>query len=305
MATVAKPVAETLPLTANEVEYNKEVADLVTTLRQVASDITADMKLRQLPDGLKADKVYGANAAKRSDLNSLASVVNKVADVAEKLTKGGTKKSKDGFVGFSIPSYIKPEMAIALGLREGSLLWPQGGKPIFSAALITRFFTNRVMARGLIHSDNLSIFTSDDQMKRLFAPYTVSSVKPGESPIDLDNLTYTGIQKLIKNFVEKRSKEIPGPNLDIETENGKNLTAVFKQLEAQFKQLKVVKEQVTAALKAVAGAQKDLIKAKAGLDAGYIGQELFNSYAVAYQRILGEKDAIYATYKAQAQAMGI
>jgi len=48
---------------------------------------------------------------------------------------------------------------------------------------------------------------------------------------------------LITNFVEKRSKETPGPKIEGE------LATVFKQLEAQFAQLKVLKDEVTEAFK--------------------------------------------------------
>lgn len=301
MATAVQTQSATtvVPLSEVEVAYNEKVNSLSTSVRQIASDVRDDMKVRQLPEGLKGDKVYGPRSANRSVLNTFSSSVGKMADVIDKLKKGATKKSNEGLIGFSVPGFIKPEMAVALGLQEGTLLWPTGGKPMFSAALITNFFTNRVMAHGLIHQDNLAVFTSDDVMKRLFSPYVAISSKPGEPPIDLDRLTYTGIQKLIKHFVEKRSKEIPGPVLTPE------LVKTFLVLGDKFKQLKVLKTDVTNALATVARAQSDLVKAKASLDAGAISQEMFNSYGLAFQQTQKEKDRVYEIYKNAARSMGI
>ena len=309
MATaVAKTPAETVPLTDAEIAHNQKVSDLQRDMLRDASDISQDMKVRQLPTGLKGEKVYGPHSANRSQVNALSSLVKKVAEtIVCKLAKGGGKKSKGGFVGFSVPSNIAPDMAIALGLREGNApLWPQGGKPIFSAALITRFFSHYVMKNGLIHSDNLSKFSADELMTRLYSPYTVSSVKPGKEPIDLNNLTYPAIQQLNKNFVEKRNKaQGTGPNLNPETEDGAKLIAVFKQLEEQFKTLGKIKETVTKAMEAEAKAKADVVSAKACLDAGHISQSLFNSYAASYKQVSDEKNRLYADYKEKAKAMGI
>lgn len=286
-------------LTEAELAFNAEVDAFVTTIRMIASDVKDDMKERQFTAGLKGEKVYSEKAANRSTLNSLASHIGKAADKAEKLKKGGTKKNKDGFIGFAIPGFIKPEMALALGLREGTILWPQGHKPIFSAGNITRFFTHRALANGLIYQDDLGKFRCDDQMRKLFTPYVLSSVKPGKPAIDLDKLTYTGIQQLITNFVEKRSKETPGPKIEGELAN------VFKNLEAQFAQLKELKDTVTEAFKAVAKAQNDVIKAKAALDAGVISQQLYNVYHANCQQVMLQKEQIYETYKGAAKQMGI
>jgi|SRR5579885_676052 len=310
MAQVAVQNNVVEELDPETVAYNKEVKDLAEDIRGYASDLENDMKLRQLPTGLQGKKVYGPQAGIRTNFNSAASLLKKLADITEKLTKGKSKAKTGALVGFAAPAYIKPEMAIALGLKEGSMLWPQGGKPIFSAAMITKFFTNRVLANGLVHDAELSRFSCDETMTKLFQPYIFTShkVKPAEPgqpapqpppPIDLKNLSYTDIQKLIKNFVEKRSKETPGPKLDDQ------LIAVFKQLEAQFAALKETKDKVKDAFKRVAKAQQDLVKAKDSLDRGQITQQLFNGYAVAYQQILKDKDAIYILYQTQAKQMGI
>jgi hypothetical protein len=176
--------------------------------------------------------------------------------------------------------------------------------------MITKFFTHRVLAHGLVHDAELSRFSCDEMMTKLFQPYVYISHKlkiaePGQPqpqplpPIDLKNLSYTDIQKLIKNFVEKRSKDTPGPKLDDQ------LTGIFKQLEGQFSSLKETKDKVKDAFKRVAKAQADLIKAKASLDHGQITQDLFNNYAISYQQINGEKEQIYTIYRGQAHQMGI
>lgn len=307
MATVAPvtPVDDTPKLSEAEVAYNKAVADLVEVVMEIAADVSLDMKKRQLPEGLKGDKVYGAKSANRSHLNSYASQIKKVAGIVSKLEKGTSKKSKSGFLGFSIPGYIKPVMARALGLKEGSLLWPAGGQPKFSAALITRFFTHRVMAKGLIHENDLAVFSSDDLMLSLFSPFTVSSVKPDEAPIDLQNLTYPGLQKLIKNFVVKRDKANPGPNLNPETDDGKKLIEVFKSLETQFKILGEMKDKVKTAMAAVAVAKEDFVKANTEFNAGNINQDHLNSYGVSFQKCSQETASLYAQYKQAASQMGI
>jgi hypothetical protein len=286
-------------LTDAEVAYNQQVAEFVATIKLIASDVKDDMKERQFTSGLKGEKVYSQGAANRSTLNRLASLINKSAEKAEKLKKGGTKKGGDGFIGFAIPGYIKPEMAREIGLNEGTILWPQGQKPIFSAGNITRFFTHRAVANGLIYPDDLAKFRCDDSMRKLFGPYVLTSVKPGKPPIDLDRLTYTGIQQLITNFVEKRSKETPGPKIEGE------LATVFKQLEAQFAQLKVLKDEVTEAFKKEAKAKNDVIKAKAALDAGHITQELYAVYHANCAGVMAEKERVYETYRVAAKKMGI
>ncbi len=301
MATpqVAQPPKEPPKLTDSEVAYNKQVDEFVATIRLIASDVKDDMKERQFTSGLKGEKVYNEKSANRSALNTLASNINKAADKAEKLKKGGTKQNKDGFIGFAIPGYIKPEMAREIGLNEGTILWPTGQKPIFSAGNITRFFTHRAVANGLIYPDDLAKFRCDDSMRKLFGPYVLSSVKPGKPPIDLDRLTYTGIQQLITNFVEKRSKETPGPKIEGELAN------VFKQLEAKFAALKVLKDEVTEAFKQEAKAKNDVIKAKAALDAGLITQELYSTYHSSCSHVMAEKERVYETYKTAAKKMGI
>jgi len=299
MATaVAQPVPE-VPVDPDLAAYNAEVDLLIKDIEDIASTIRDDMKVRQLPDGLQGKKVYGPHAGLRSTFNSTASVIGKLVPIVTKLKKGTTKKTGGAFVGFSAPSFIKPEMASALGLKENSLLWPQGSKPIFSSAMITKFFTNRVLANNLVHETDLSRFTCDDVMKKLFQPYVLVSTKTGEEPIDLNNLSYTGIQKLIKNFVDKRSKEVPGP---VFTDQ---LKQVFTQLDTQFKALKETKDQLKKAITAVVSSEGDLLKAKASLDAQGITQELFNGYAASYKVVLTRRDEIFNIYRAQAKAMGI
>jgi hypothetical protein len=319
MASVAVANPAVAPaLTAEEIAYNAAVDKLANDLKTIASDISEDMKLRQLPVGLKGDKVYGKSAANRSQLKTLASHIKKVGEkVVPKLKKGVTKKSKGDFIGFAVPSYINRDMALALGLRESqpgqavNYLWPQGGKPIFSAALITKFFSHYVMANGLIHQDDLSKFNCSDTMRALFSPFVVSSVEPGEPPIDLNNLTFTSIQKLTKNFVERRTKVTPGPHLDAEKgtdaerEQAKNLIAVFKMLEAQFKDLGELKKEVEQAIVAEARAKNDVVKAQACQQAGQITVELFNSYAHSYTEIAQRKEQLFQTYRAKAKQMGI
>lgn len=297
--SVAVQSAPELPVDPETAAYNVEVDLLISDINNIASTIKDDMKMRQLPAGLVGKKVYGPQAGLRSTFNSTASVVGKVADIVAKLKKGTTKKASGTFVGFSAASFIRPEMATALGLKEGSILWPQGSKPIFSSAMITKFFTNRVLANGLVHENNLSLFKCDDQMKVLFRPYVLTSVKAGDEPINLDSLSYTGIQKLIKNFVDKRSKEIPGP---VFTDQ---LKAVFVQLDNQFKALKETKDKLKKSITAANSSERDLIKAKASLDAREITQELFNGYAVSFKIVLQQRDEVFAVYRAQAKHMGI
>ena len=293
-------------LTEAEVEYNKQVQELETDILNLASDVFGDMKGRQLPDGVKGDKVYGPHSANRTHFNSLNSLLKQFAEIAAKLKKEKSNKKTSQLVGFAVPGYIDREMAHALGMKEGETpLWVRGGEPIFSAALITRFFTHRVMVHGLIHDDDISKFKSDELMVRLFSPYTVSSVKPGEPPIDLQNLTYTQIQQLIKNFVKKKSDQNPGPKINADTPEGQNLTNIFKTLEAKFKALGVLKVEVTTAMKNAAKAQEDLVKAKACLDKGEITQNLFNNYATIYNNDLQRKNEIYKSYCAEAKTLGI
>lgn len=315
---VAKP-AETVPFSPEEIEFNARVDKLSNDVKTIASDILDDMKGRQLPNGLKGDKVYGKAAANRSQIKSLSSHVKKVAEkIIVKLRKGGKKTTKGDFIGFAVPSYIDRNMAHALGLRETqpgqqnvNHLWPQGGKPIFSAALITKFFSHYVMANGLIHADDLSKFNSSETMRTLFSPYVVSSVESGTPPIDLNNLTYTNIQKLTKNFVERRTKTTPGPHLDpekgsdAEREQARNLIAVFKHLEAQFKDLGELKRQVELAIMTEARSKVDVVKANQCHQLGQISVELFNSYAQAYQENSQRKEQLMNVYRAKAKQMGI
>jgi hypothetical protein len=296
MASVAVPPQ---PLDPEIVAYNQKVDDLVNDIKNTASSIGGDMKMRQLPDGLKGKKVYGARAGVRSNFNKMQSQYLELAKVTEKLKKGVVKTKKGQFVGFAAPSYIDPAMARLLGLKEGSILWPQGGKPIFSFANITKFMTNRVLANGLVHDAELSRFSCDPQMAQLFQPYLLTSNKPGKEPLDLNNLSYTGIQQLIKNFVEKRSKEHPGPVMTDQ------LKAVFSKLDEQFATLKEIKEKVKDANKKLARTGQDLLKAKERLDKGEITQELYQGYAIAYKNALEAKNQVFSIFHQHAKAMGM
>lgn len=296
MAQVAVPPPALDP---EIVEYNQKVDELSNDVRNLASTVGGDMKMRQLPDGLKGKKVYGERAGVRSNFNKMENHLLELAKVVEKLKKGVVKTKKGQFVGFAAPSFIDPSMARLLGLREGTPLWPQGGKPIFSFANITKFMTNRVLAHGLVHDAELSRFSCDDQMKALFQPYLAVSQKAGKEPLDLNNLSYTGIQQLIKNFVEKRSKDIPGPVMTDQ------LKAVFEKLTEQFDTLKDLKTKVKDASKKLAKTAQDLMKAKERLDKGEISMELYQSYAISYKGALEAKNQIFDIFRQHATAMGI
>jgi len=311
----AVPVAQALvddgkqPLTAAEIEYNEKVKAFRSQIASTISSIETDMKLRQLPDKLKGDKVYGPEAANRTHINSFVSQLKKTDTIVAKLAKGAAKKNKGGFIGFSVPGYISQDMAMAIGLRPGeSILWPNAqSEPIFSAALITSYWINHVMVHGLIHADNLALFKSDDKMRGLWAPYTVSSAKEGQPPINLDRISYTEIQQLNKNFVKPRSKNKPGsaPSLDEKTDSGRALVALFKELGAKFKELGKMKDKVKDLMESVADAEQQVIKAKAALDKGEITAAFFQSYAVQYKALLEEKEKYYAGYRQVASTMGI
>jgi len=281
--------------------YNDEVSKLAEEFKNIASQLRDDMKVRQLPDGVKGSKVYGPQAAQRQTFNSAASVATKISGIVSKLEKGKKSKAKGNLVGFAAPSYIHPDMAVALGLREGSILWPAGGKPIFSSALITKFFTNKVMKEGLVNRDKPSEFACNDVMRRLFTPFTHVTNKDGTTEVlDLDKLTYTKIQKIIKNFVEPRNaKTNPGPTKTPELE------ATLRKLDVQFKSLKEIKEGVQEAYKKEKKAETYLVKAKECLDAGQISQDLFNGYAQAYKEVVQKREAIFAQFVQQATAAGI
>lgn len=309
-APVAQPADDgKVPLTPAEIEFNEKVKAFRQQIDTLVSSIESDMKLRQLPDKLKGDKVYGAEAANRTHINSFVSQLKKTGTIVGKLVKGAAKKSKGAFIGFSVPGYISPEMAMAIGLRPGeSILWPNAqSKPIFSAALITSYWINHVMVHGLVHPDNLALFKSDDKMRGIYAPYTVSSAKEGQPPINLDRISYTEIQQLNKNFVEPRSKNKPGsaPSLDEKTENGAKLVALFKELGTKFKELGKMKDKVKDLMEAVADAEQQVLKAKAAMDKGEITAQFFQSYAIHYKQLLEEKEKYYAVYKQVASTMGI
>lgn len=296
MAQVAVPPPALDP---EIVAYNQKVDALTTDIRNIAASIGGDMKMRQLPDGLKGKKVYGARAGVRSNFNKMEGQYLELAKVTEKLKKGVVKTKKGQFVGFAAPSFIDPAMARLLGLKEGTVLWPKGGKPIFSFANITKFMVARVLANGLVHDAELSRFSCDEQMKALFQPYLIVSQKPGKEPLDLNNMSYTGIQQLIKNFVEKRSKEIPGPVLTDE------LKAVFEKLDEQFSTLKDIKEKVKEASRKLARAGHDLLKAKESLDKNEITQELYNGYVISYKNTNEIRQQAFAIFQQHAKAMGI
>lgn len=295
-------------LTPAELEYNAKVNDFQTQIMKLSSSVKNDMKVRQLPDKLQGDKVYGPDAANRTDINSFVSHLKKTADVVGKLAKGLPKKTKTGFIGFSVPGYISREMAMAIGLREGEsgILWPQGGQPIFSAGLITNYFMNHVMVHGLVHKNDLSVFRSDEKMRSLYGPYTVSSrKKPEDPPINLDAITYTDIQQLNKNFVVQRSKTKPGPNLNEATPDGLALVNIFKGLGERFKELGKLKDEVKALIVSAANAEQQAVKAKKALDLGQITPAHFQSYALANKELQERKEKHYAAYRQMAASMGI
>lgn len=308
VASAAAPEEPKKTLTPAEVEYNKTVEEFQNQILKLSSSVKNDMKVRQLPEKLQGDKVYGPDAANRTDINSFVSHIKKTADVVGKLAKGLPKKTKTGFIGFSVPGYISRDMALAIGLREGEsgILWPQGGQPIFSAGLITSYFMNHVMVHGLVHKNDLSVFRSDDKMRGLYGPYTVSSRKKAEDlPINLDAITYTDIQQLNKNFVAPRGKAKPGPNLNEATADGKALVDIFKGLGERFKELGKLKDEVKVLIVSAANAEQQAVKAKRALDAGQITPSHFQSYALANSDIQQRKEKHYATYRALAASMGI
>lgn len=307
MTEVQKPEVQVDPAI---VAYNAKVAKLMETFEDLASTLADDMKKRQLPEGLRGESVYGPNSARRQQFNKLSGLIKTAGKTAGKLKKGESTSQGGKFVGFAAPAYITPEMAKVLRIEEGkSPLWKKGEKPIFSASLITIYFTGRVMKLGLVHEDDLKVFSCDAQMKELFAPYTthdrdgnpVTDKEGNAIVLDLDNLTYTGIQKITKNFVEKRDTKNgkPGPPMTEELE--KTLTIIQKG----FKELKKTKEAVRKAILAVKKAETDLVKAKASLDNGTIDQSLYQAYANAYKTRKKEKDDIFNLYVQQATATGI
>lgn len=309
--TVSPPTAAEEPkktLTEAEIRYNGHVGELQQTILKLSLSVKNDMKVRQLPEKLAGDKVYGPDAANRTDINSFVSHIKKTSDVVGKLAKGLPKKTKTGFIGFSVPGYITREMALAIGLREGEsgVLWPQGGQPIFSAGLLTSYFMNHGLVHGLVHKDDISVFRADDKMRALWAPYTVSSrKKPEDPPINLDAITHPDIQQLNKNFIVPRNKTKPGPNLNEATPDGKVLVDIFKGLGLRFKELGKLKDEVKALIVAAANAEQQAVKAKACLDRGQITPLLFQSVAYANKEIQEKKERVYASYRAMAAGMGI
>lgn len=293
-------------LKPHEIEYNKKVDAFIRKMKDIASDVFSDMKVRQLPDSIDGAKVYGPKSANRAAFNTFHSRLNKAAAVPEKLKKGSTKKAKGDFVGFAVPCYIDPNMARAIGIPEGSTLWPTGGKPIFSAALLSRFFAHRSFALELVHKDDLSVLTADDLMRALFAPYAGRTVDKQGKPVDLNRLTYPQIQQLITHFIEKRNKAKgqAGP-VDPNTETGKVLTKTFKDLGESFKALGELKDRVKEAMKKVASAEQDVMAANDLVQRGEISQTLFAQYAQDYQTLVAEKNQLFTAYKAQAGQLGI
>lgn len=312
IVSAVQPTAETVPFTDDEQKYNARVDAFCANLLLISGDVV-EMKTRQLPGVARGEKIYGKQSANRSQINALASHIKKVGDhIVPKLRKGGAKKSKGGFIGFAVPSFISRDMAAALGLQEGkSPLWPMGGKPAFSSSLMTKFFAHFVMVHGLIHEGDLAKFRCSETMRKLFTPFVVSSAKPGQPPLNLDALTYTSIQQLTKNFVEKRGKGTPGPHLNPEegTEEQKayarNLLAVFKLLEQQFSELGKAKDAVEDIMKKEAKIKADVVKAKAHLDHKQITPELYNDFATEYYEITKRKEALYTQYQQMAHAAGI
>jgi len=306
VAQIIPVEGEKKPLTPQEIEYNKTVDALVNRILNIASDVSEDMKKRQLPDTISGDKVYGPGSANRANFNTYTSQLNKTAKIVEKAKKGSSKKAKGDFIGFAVPGYINPDMARAIGLTEGSVLWPAGGKPIFSPALISSYFAHRVMALGLIHQDNLSVFTADDLMRRLFASFVGKTFDKTGAALDLNALTYPGIQQLITYFVEKRSKVkgAVGP-LDPNTENGRVLTKIFKDLKKDFDQLALLKTNVKKAMVQQAAAEHDVVSASDLLQRGKISQDLFNKYAERYKVLVAAKNQLFEHYKSECTRMGI
>lgn len=302
---LANPADAPKTLTEEEVKFNELVSFLENKIENIGSDIFSDMKVRQLPDGLHGDKVYGPKSANRAHLNTLHSQYKKAAAIVGKNRIGLSKKVKKDFEGFAAPCYIVPEAARIIGLAQGtSVFWAAGEDAIFSAAFMSGYFSERVRALNLVHKDNLSKFTADETMRRLFLPIMGGIVDGKGQPLDLNNLTYPGLQKLITKLVIKKDKS-KGPILNPETERGKELTRVFKQLKERFKELKALKDEDTLAIKHLVSAEKDLVAANTLKEQGEITAELFQQYADDYRRALDTKTRSSQAHKAKADEMGI
>lgn len=311
MATqvIAQPVlpAADAPkvLTPQEVKFNELVTVLVNKIENIGADVFSDMKVRQLPDGLHGDKVYGPRSANRAHFNTFHSQIKKASAIVEKNRIGLSKKVKKDFEGFAAPCYIIPEAARIIGLVQGqSIFWAAGENAIFSAAFLSGFFSERVRALNLVHADDLAKFSADETMRGLFLPIIGGIVDGKGNPLDLNNLTYPGLQKLITQLIIKKDKT-KGPIINPETERGKELTRVFKQLKERFKELKVLKDADTLAIKHQASTEKDLVAANALKEQGEITAELFQQYANDYRAALDAKTRTSAAHKAKAAEMGI
>lgn len=299
-------------LTDEDVAYNNEVNAHKRAWLTIHSDVTDDMRNRQIPEGLKVDKVYGKEAANRTVLNTFGSIIKKGAEtIVPKLLKGAGKKAKGKLVGFATPSYIDPQMAKALGLKEGeSVLWERGGQPIFSPGGMTKFFSHLVMVEGLVHVDDLSKFRCNDMMRNLYGPWFNRSTKDG-TIINPDALTFTSIQQLNRNFVVKKDKANPGPHLatdkgtDAEKEKAKKILETLASLDQRFVQLGTEKENVEHSIKLEAKCKQSVITAKEYLDAGQITELLFNKYVIAFTTAKADRERLMERYKALARSMGI
>tara|TARA_R110002072_G_scaffold45565_5_gene126881 strand:- start:75792 stop:76799 length:1008 start_codon:yes stop_codon:yes gene_type:complete len=317
-ATVASATAnnenEEIPLTTEQLAHNDAVEKFFRRITQTAEmEIKKDFKTRQIPDGMTVTTVYSDKAAKRTDINSLATLVTTFGKKKVLKLKFTASKTKNNS-GFTIPDFVLvKDIMTFMGIHEGqSPLWPQGGKPVMSTGILTSFIGHYATAHNLANADNAKEFHADATLHALLAPFVpLIDAEPPKynkkkdkmvkaAPINLQKLEFPTIQKFAKYFIQSSKSESAktngSANLKTNTEDGKILHDAFKVLSDDYVRLRERKAAFREALAKLNVAKEDFESARLHFEQGMVPEACYRRYGQFMASAQANYDAYFKAY---------
>lgn len=290
MSTDKKKV-EKLPLSEKEAEFNREVTEnLLDPLNAIAATLKDSFKPRVF-DGINHKTVYGPNAANKSQVGKLISLIEKFAESSKKyLIEQEVDKSDQGYAAIV---YMSREIAPMVGIVEGTDLWPAGSNPILSPGLLSAWSSIYFFLNDLKHDEpgRRKLFRCDDYMRQYIGKF--HGAVPGDdskknTPFNLDAIDFPRLQQIFKYFIIRGPDGKAAP-LGLPADSPR--LKAYDQMMQFYDQLKAQKEDIKKKRKTrVEKAQEDLVKAQQDVAEGAVPER----FAVKAQEMLVQAQQEYA-----------
>ena len=320
---VVKTEKKTIPLTDEERAHNKLVQDEVLHIKELATQLSLGLKVRQFGDISNSAKVYGPHSAMRNDVNNLANRISSLAGKLEKLLI--TEDHEKNPSGFALPSFFDENAARMVGIQPGTVLWPEGGRPVFSGGNFTSWVGHYVRINNLSDPKTGEYFRFDDYLKSYLGhyhgkpanevyPLTLEDGSPhpmAGQPImfNLEHLSFPYLQKITKDLVIRTNANsnppVTGPVMKNPDGTPNELALAFGRLEGMYKQLKELKKAVKSQSEAVEKAEKGLQIALQYVQNGTFPPAFAESRRAHLQELKQRHAAVLQQYISQAAQIGI